>query len=76
MKTPEGYGIRMLLAKSYIEQFKSKAVATNPQKKSELLNLARKQLTEVEQAENEFTDEARNLKISLMKEQGALPKSF
>ncbi len=74
VKTPEGYGIRMLLAKSYIEQFKSKAVATNPQKKAELLNLARKQLTEVEQAENEFTDEARNLKISLMKEQGAFTK--
>lgn len=74
LKTPEGYGIRMLLAKSYIEQYRGKAVATNPQRKAELLSLARKQLTEIEQAENEFTDEARNLKISLMKEQGAFTK--
>lgn len=74
VKTPEGYGIRMLLAKSYIEQYRGKAVATNPQRKAELLSLARKQLTEIEQAENEFTDEARNLKISLMKEQGAFSK--
>ena len=74
VKTPEGYGIRMLLAKSYIEQYRGKAVATNPQRKAELLTLARKQLTEIEQAENEYTDEARNLKISLMKEQGAFTK--
>jgi len=74
VKTPEGYGIRMMLAKSYIEQYRGKAVAANPQRKAELLTLARKQLTEIEQAENEFTDEARNLKISLMKEQGAFSK--
>jgi hypothetical protein len=74
LKTPEAYGIRMLLAKSYIEQYRGKAVATNPQRKAELLSLARKQLTEIEQAENEYTDEARNLKISLMKEQGAFTK--
>lgn len=74
LKTPEAYGIRMLLAKSYIDQYRGKAVATNPQRKAELLSLARKQLTEIEQAENEYTDEARNLKISLMKEQGAFTK--
>lgn len=73
LKTPEGYGVRMLLAKNYIDQYK-KTPATNAQLKTNLLSQARRQLSEIEQAENEFTDEAKNLKLNLMKEQGAFSK--
>lgn len=73
LKTPEGYGVRMMLAKNYIDQYK-KTPATNTLVKTNLLKQARTQLTEIEQAENEFTDEARGLKLNLMKEQGAFTK--
>ncbi|MSR30220.1 MAG: hypothetical protein EXR99_01825 [Gemmataceae bacterium] len=72
LKTPEAYGVRMLLAKSYINLYGSKSAT--PVTKADYLAKARVQLREVEQADNEFTEEAKAIKLNLMKEQGAFSK--
>jgi hypothetical protein len=68
LKTPEGYGIRFLLASNYA------ALAAEKDKDATLrnkdLDQARLLLRQVEAAENDFTDRARQLKIQIIGQQG------
>jgi hypothetical protein len=70
LKTPEGYGLRYLLAKVYFQE-------TNENPKLQAADKiaywreARKLLHQVELSENDFTDQARQLKINVIyKQQG------
>ncbi len=70
LKTPEGYGLRFLLAKVYFQETNE-----NPKlqaaDKTAYLREARKLLRQVELSENDFTDQARQLKIEVIyKQQG------
>jgi hypothetical protein len=65
-KTPEGFGLSFLLARTLLEE-----AATNKKAPGEKYrNDARNLLREVESSENEYTDQARRLKIQTMFEQG------
>jgi hypothetical protein len=76
LHTPEGYGVRFLLARVYVEQaelLKPKTgtlTVEQQQKRAKYLADARKLLKEVEQTENDFTDRARRLKVRLIADQG------
>jgi outer membrane protein assembly factor BamD (BamD/ComL family) len=63
-RTPEGYGLRYLLA----EFLRRRATdpKTPPLQKDGDLARARRLLKEVEQTENDFTDRARRLKVSII----------
>jgi hypothetical protein len=71
-RTPEGFGVSFLLAKTYVGQ------ASNPKlkKPDQDLNLARARLllSEIDSSENEFTEQARRLKLTVLERQGAFTK--
>jgi hypothetical protein len=72
LKTPEGYGVRFVLAQVLLE--KSENPTLKPGDKAVALAQARKLLRDVEQEENEFSDQAKRLKIGVMAKQGAFTK--
>lgn len=74
LNTPEGYGIRYLLAQALQLQAENPKTLA-PQRAVDLAN-ARKLLKAVEQTENDFTDRARRLKIGLMREQKLFDKEI
>ena len=65
---PEGYGVRFLLAQALIVEADRKGVS--PEVKTKSVQEARDVLKELEHSENDFTDEARQLKITLIDKQG------
>jgi hypothetical protein len=72
-RTPEGYGLRYLLA----ERLNLRAMdpkTSGPQKEADLVR-ARQLLKQVEQTENDFTDRARRLKIGIIKAQGGFTRN-
>jgi hypothetical protein len=69
--SPEGCGVRWLVAKNTLER----AAATKDAKeKSALLVQARRLLTGLESTENDFSDRARRRKIQIIGEQGTFTK--
>ena len=71
--TPEGYGVRFLLAQVY-QEVAAAPPAPRQQPlpaavKNDYLARARRLLRGVEQSENEYTDRARRLKIALIRDQ-------
>jgi tetratricopeptide (TPR) repeat protein len=71
LKTPEGYGMRYLLAEVLAEHAET---LKTPGDKNVALGRARKLLSDVEATENDFTDRARRLKIVLIGKQGGFTK--
>ncbi len=71
LKTPEGYGMRYLLAEVLAEH--SETLKT-PGEKNAALGRARRLLSEVESTENDFSDRARRLKIVIIGKQGGFTK--
>jgi hypothetical protein len=69
LKTPEGYGVRFLLAETLFNLARA-AKGKNEAARLRYLTEARQLLREVEQTENDFTDRARRLKLALLAEQG------
>jgi hypothetical protein len=70
LKTPEGYGLRYLLAKVYFKETNENPKLQASEKKAYLRD-ARNLLRQVESSENDFTDQARQLKIDVIyKQQG------
>jgi hypothetical protein len=67
-RTPEGYGIRFLLADTLLRE--SENPKRDKRQRDNMVTLARKQLRIIEQTENDFTDRAKNLKIAAMSKQG------
>jgi hypothetical protein len=71
--TPEGQGVRYLLAQTLVAQ----ADALGPRRaaaKPALLAEARQRLREVERTENDFTDRARRLKFAIITRQGGFSR--
>ncbi len=68
-RTPEGYGVSYLLARTYVAQAGSKKAP-----RDKLLTDARALLREIEGSENEFSEKARLLKLSILSAQGAFDK--
>jgi hypothetical protein len=69
--TPEGHGIRYLLAQTLIAQAKASKIE---RQKQAYLAQARGLLRQVERTENNFTERARRLKIGIIQEQGGFAK--
>ena len=68
LKTPEGYGVRFLLAEEYV---KATATEKDASKRAADLADARRYFRQVEESENDFTDRARREKIDIIaKQQG------
>jgi hypothetical protein len=67
LKSPEGFGVRFHLASAYVRQAKAEGVKGD--QKAASFKEASTLLRQVEQSENDFTDEARRLKIGVMYEQ-------
>jgi hypothetical protein len=72
LKTPEGFGVTFLLAKTYLEEAAKKKGAQADDYRSR----ARALLREVEGSENEFTDQARLLKIRTIAALGGFKKKI
>jgi tetratricopeptide (TPR) repeat protein len=72
--TPEGQGVRFLLAEVYMGQANDPKSKLKPDEKAKILASARKLLTEIERSENEFTDRAHRKKIEIIREQGGLDR--
>jgi hypothetical protein len=76
LNTPEGYGVRFLLAEAYADEAerlkpRTGGLSDEQQKKRvKYLADARKLLKEIEQTENDFTDRARRLKVRIIGDQG------
>jgi hypothetical protein len=72
-RTPEGFGVRYLLA--YLLNTRAKdSKLPAPQKENDLAR-ARQMLKDVEQTENDFTDRARRLKIAIIDAQGGFTRA-
>jgi hypothetical protein len=71
LKTPEGYGMQFLLAKVLIEQAEDPRLAAE---KTILLNEARRLLRNVESSDNDFSDQAKRLKIVLIGASGGFTR--
>jgi hypothetical protein len=69
LKTPEGYGIRYLLAEVLIDQAR-----TNREERVAMQTEARRYLQAIESTENDFSDRARRLKILLIGESGGFTR--
>jgi hypothetical protein len=67
-RTPEGYGVRFLLAENLLVQ--SENTKLDKRTRDIKVALARKHLHSIEQTENDFTDRARRLKLAIMDKQG------
>lgn len=70
--TPEGYGVRYLLAEIHL----GRAAAAKGKAKTDELAEARKYLDVVEHGDNEFVERARRKKLTVMKEQGSFAKKI
>jgi hypothetical protein len=70
-RSPEGYGTRYLLAQSYAARAQESKVQTE---KTADLQQARNMLRDIEGTENDFTDRARKLKISVIELQGGFTR--
>ncbi len=70
--TPEGYGVRWLLAKIHL----GRATAAKGPKKEAELNLARTYLADIEHGDNEYSERARHAKLTVIKEQGGFDKKI
>jgi len=68
-RTPEGYGVRYLLAETLLAETNNPKLTK--QVRDNYIALARKNLREIERTENDFTDRAKRLKIAAMAKQGA-----
>jgi len=66
--TPEGYGLKYLLAQTYLASAEARGL--DQQTRNQYRNRARVLLRDVELNENEFSDRARRLKIQTMAAQG------
>jgi hypothetical protein len=71
LKTPEGYGMRYLLAEVLIEQARASKDATE---KTAMQAEARRYLQGIESTENDFSDRAKRLKIVLIGETGGFTR--
>jgi hypothetical protein len=71
LKTPEGYGIRYLLAEALAAKAEERKV---PAEKAADLDKARKLLAAIESTENDFSDRARRLKIRIIGQQGGFTR--
>jgi hypothetical protein len=71
LKTPEGYGMRFLLAEMLAAKAEERKV---PAEKAADLDRARKLLAAVESTENDFSDRARRLKIVIIGKQGGFTR--
>jgi hypothetical protein len=68
--SPEGYGVRFLLAENLVA-LTERATKTTPENvKAAALHEARDLLKDIEHSENDFTDRARRMKIVLIDKQG------
>jgi hypothetical protein len=67
-RTPEGYGVRFLLAENLLVQ--SENTKLDQRTRDTKMALARDHLRFIEQTENDFTDRARRLKLAVMDKQG------
>ncbi len=72
--TPEGYGIRFLLAETLIKEAEDSAVRVTAAERNVMLVCARRYLRELEQTENDYTDRAKRLKLFAMQKQGSFKK--
>jgi hypothetical protein len=72
--TPEGYGVAFLLAEVYVRMASNMKLAKKEQ--DTLLDQAVTLLRSLEASENEFTERARNLKISIKEKQGLFTKKI
>jgi hypothetical protein len=70
-RTPEGYGMRYLLAETLAARARE---AKNRVEKAADLDQARRLLREIEASENDFTDRARRLKVVIIGEQGGFTR--
>lgn len=68
-RTPEGYGIRFLLAEMLLAETNKPKITKG--QRDLLIVRARKYLRDIERTENDFTDRAKRLKIAAMDKQGA-----
>ncbi len=71
LKTPEGYGMRYLLAEALAAKAEESKVAAE---KTAHLDKARKLLAALESTENDFSDRARRLKIRIIGQQGGFTR--
>ncbi len=71
--TPEGYGVRYLMAAIHLGRA---SLAKQAKQKEDELTQARNMLREVEAGDNEFSERARRKKLTVMKEQGAFDKKI
>jgi len=74
LRSPEGYGVRFVLAQVLLE--KAEKAGLKPEVKTAALTGARKLLREVEQEENEYSDQAKRLKIGVIAKQGGFTKKI
>jgi hypothetical protein len=70
-KTPEGYGVRYVLAQTFAARAKERKVQSE---KIADLEQARQMLREIEGTENDFTDRAKRLKINVIALQGGFTR--
>ncbi len=68
-RTPEGYGIRYLLAETLLAETNKPKITKG--ERDALIVRARKYLRDIERTENDYTDRAKRLKIAAMDKQGA-----
>jgi ATP-dependent protease HslVU (ClpYQ) peptidase subunit len=71
LKTPEGYGMRFLLAEALAGRAEERKI---PAEKAADLAQARKLLADVEATENDFSDRAKRLKIQIIGKQGGFTR--
>lgn len=64
--TPEGYGIRYLLAQVYLEMAEDANSKLSAAQRTKLLDEARKQVRSVAKTENEFNERAKRLNVQVM----------
>ena len=69
VRTPEGYGIRYLLAETLLAETNKPKITKG--ERDALIVRARKYLRDIERTENDYTDRAKRLKIAAMDKQGA-----
>jgi hypothetical protein len=74
LKTPEGYGVQYLRAWATFSQIEALKPPPPDAQRRQMLEEVRKDLRPIEQTENDYTDEARRLKITVMNEQGLFTK--
>jgi tetratricopeptide (TPR) repeat protein len=72
LNTPEGYGVRYLLAEMLLAEAENPKAP--PGKRQKCLADARRLVRAIERTENDFTDRARRLKIGVIQKQGGFTR--